>query len=57
MLAGFEDAAANRKLRAIVRASTPEGFTAAFEAEEASVEELLKLGLLKLEYVFRQFPS
>ena len=57
MLAGFEDAAANRKLRAIVRASTPEGFTAAFEAEEASVGELLKLGLLKLEYVFRQFPS
>lgn len=52
VVAGLKDEAANRKLRelgAIVRPSTPAEFTAALQADEASVGELLKLGLLKPE--------
>ena len=52
VVAGLKDETANKRLRelgAIVRPSTPEQFTAALQADEANVSELLKLGLLKPE--------
>lgn len=52
VVAGLKDETANKRLRelgAIVRPSTPEQFTAALQADEANVSELLRLGLLKPE--------
>jgi tripartite-type tricarboxylate transporter receptor subunit TctC len=49
---GLKDEATAKRLRelgAIVRPSTPAQFTAALEADEANVAELLKKGLLKPE--------